>query len=194
MVLGHDLERDRHLGRIAQLRRVGARRGQDRPGGRALGAVLHFPTQRRELVSQRIGPVPVPGLTRAGALVDQTTDIVREGGGGHERKYSWGWPEGTGRAESTTTLLSDHESHLPHLPGADTSHQPCPHEVQTQPMMTNEVGKLLTASEVAEMLHLHVNTVKRLGDRGELPFFRVCKRGDRRFRYDDVVEFLRRAK
>ena len=68
------------------------------------------------------------------------------------------------------------------------------HEDQTQPMMTNEVGKLLTASEVAEMLHLHVNTVKRLGDRGELPFFRVCKRGDRRFRYDDVVEFLRRAK
>ena len=36
-------------------------------------------------------------------------------------------------------------------------------------MMTNEVGKLLTAAEVAEMLHLHVNTVKRLGDRGELP-------------------------
>ena len=61
-------------------------------------------------------------------------------------------------------------------------------------MMTNEVGKLLTASEVADMLHLHVNTVKRLCDRGELPFFRVCKRGDRRFRYDDVVEFLRRAK
>ena len=56
-------------------------------------------------------------------------------------------------------------------------------------MMTNEVGKLLTAAEVAEMLHLHVNTVKRLGDRGELPFFRVCKRGDRRFRYDDVLEF-----
>ena len=27
-------------------------------------------------------------------------------------------------------------------------------------MMTNEVGKLLTASEVAEMLHLHVNTVR----------------------------------
>ncbi|MGH2417746.1 MAG: helix-turn-helix domain-containing protein [Candidatus Limnocylindria bacterium] len=60
--------------------------------------------------------------------------------------------------------------------------------------MTNEVGKLLTAAEVAEMLHLHVNTVKRLGDRGELPFFRVCKRGDRRFRLDDVLDFLRRAK
>ena len=61
-------------------------------------------------------------------------------------------------------------------------------------MMTNEVGKLLTASEVADMLHIHVNTVKRLGDRGEIPFFRVVKRGDRRFRYDDVIEFLRRAK
>jgi excisionase family DNA binding protein len=61
-------------------------------------------------------------------------------------------------------------------------------------MMQNGVGKLLTASEVAEMLHLHVNTVKRLGDRGELPFYRVCKRGDRRFRLDDVLEFLRRNK
>jgi excisionase family DNA binding protein len=61
-------------------------------------------------------------------------------------------------------------------------------------MMTNEVGRLMTASEVADMLHLHVNTVKRLGDRGELPFFRVTSRGDRRFRYEDVIEFLRRAK
>ena len=61
-------------------------------------------------------------------------------------------------------------------------------------MMTNEVGKLLTASEVADMLHLHVNTVKRLGDRGELPFYRVCKRGDRRFRLEDVLEFLTRVK
>jgi excisionase family DNA binding protein len=61
-------------------------------------------------------------------------------------------------------------------------------------MISNEVGKLLTATEVAEMLHLHVNTVKRLGDRGEIPFYRVCKRGDRRFRHDDVLDFLRRAK
>jgi len=56
----------------------------------------------------------------------------------------------------------------------------------------NELGPMLTASEVAEMLHLHVNTVKRLGDRGELPFYRVCKRGDRRFRLEDVMKFLSR--
>jgi excisionase family DNA binding protein len=57
-------------------------------------------------------------------------------------------------------------------------------------MAINELGPMLTATEVADMLHLHVNTVKRLGDRGELPFYRVCKRGDRRFRLDDVLRFL----
>jgi excisionase family DNA binding protein len=57
-----------------------------------------------------------------------------------------------------------------------------------------ELGRMLTASEVAEMLHLHVNTVKRLGDRGELPFYRVCKRGDRRFRLEDVMMFLDRSR
>jgi excisionase family DNA binding protein len=59
-------------------------------------------------------------------------------------------------------------------------------------MAVRELGPLLTASEVAAMLHLHVNTVKRLGDRGELPFFRVSSRGDRRFRLEDVMEFLAR--
>jgi excisionase family DNA binding protein len=61
-------------------------------------------------------------------------------------------------------------------------------------MAVNELGPMLTATEVAEMLHLHVNTVKRLGDRGELPFYRVCKRGDRRFRLEDVMKFLSQNK
>jgi len=56
--------------------------------------------------------------------------------------------------------------------------------------MALNLDRMLTAAEVAEMLHLHVNTVKRLGDRGELPFYRVCKRGDRRFRLEDVQRFL----
>lgn len=59
-------------------------------------------------------------------------------------------------------------------------------------MAVSDLGPLLTASEVAQMLHIHVNTVKRLGDRGELPFFRVCSRGDRRFRLEDVIAFLSR--
>src|SRR3989304_7724154 len=65
-------------------------------------------------------------------------------------------------------------------------------EVGTQmaSMAVHELGPMLTASEVAELLHLHVNTVKRLGDRGELPFYRVCKRGDRRFRLADGLPLL----
>jgi excisionase family DNA binding protein len=61
---------------------------------------------------------------------------------------------------------------------------------QMATMAVNELGKMLTASEVAEMLHLHVNTVKRLGDRGELKYYKVCKRGDRRFLLEDVRRFL----
>jgi len=57
-------------------------------------------------------------------------------------------------------------------------------------LAVNELGKMLTASEVAEMLHLHVNTVKRLGDRGELKYYKVCKRGDLRFLLEDVRRFL----
>lgn len=50
--------------------------------------------------------------------------------------------------------------------------------------------RLMTTSEVAEHLYLHVNTVKRLGDRGELKFIRVCRRGDRRYRREDVAAYL----
>lgn len=50
---------------------------------------------------------------------------------------------------------------------------------------------MLTTAEVAEMLHLHVNTVKRLADRGELKFVRVTRRGDRRYRPEDVEAYLR---
>jgi excisionase family DNA binding protein len=96
-------------------------------------------------------------------------------------------------ANATSTLLSDQKPRPPHL-SAHVPDRLGVAEGTTGPMMTNEVGKLLTASEVAELLHLHVNTVKRLGDRGEPPFFRVTRRGDRRFRYDDVLEFLRRDK
>ena len=57
-------------------------------------------------------------------------------------------------------------------------------------MRLNGMTTMFEWARVADMLHLHVNTVKRLGDRGELPFYRVCKRGDRRFRLDDVMKFL----
>jgi excisionase family DNA binding protein len=83
------------------------------------------------------------------------------------------------------------------VPGSERSRAPSSNPSQCEVRITQmasmaarELGPMLTASEVAELLHLHVNTVKRLGDRGELPFYRVCKRGDRRFRLDDVLTFL----
>ena len=61
-------------------------------------------------------------------------------------------------------------------------------------MDPGQIGPMLTANEVADLLHVHVNTVKRLGDRGEIPFYRIGKRGDRRFRLDDVIAFLARSR
>ena len=52
------------------------------------------------------------------------------------------------------------------------------------------MNKMLKVHEVADRLGLHRNTVRRLSDRGELLSFRVCKRGDRRWREEDVDRYL----
>lgn len=49
---------------------------------------------------------------------------------------------------------------------------------------------LLTVGEVAEFLHIHPNTVRRWNDRGILPAYHICRRGDRRFRPIDIALFL----
>ena len=86
--------------------------------------------------------------------------------------------------------ISEPHSTPGHPKGADATKRAQRGNDHMGSMAVNELGPMLTATEVADMLHLHVNTVKRLGDRGELPFYRVCKRGDRRFRLDDVMKFL----
>lgn len=48
---------------------------------------------------------------------------------------------------------------------------------------------LLSCKEVALLLGLHTNTVKRLSP-GTLPYVRVVKRGDRRYRPSDVQAYL----
>jgi excisionase family DNA binding protein len=49
---------------------------------------------------------------------------------------------------------------------------------------------MLTVREVAEMLHIHTNTVRRWSDQGVLRAYRITHRGDRRFRREDVAHFL----
>lgn len=48
---------------------------------------------------------------------------------------------------------------------------------------------MLTASAVAAVLCVHVNTVKHIPPR-ELPYVRVTSRGDRRYRASDLAAYI----
>ncbi len=49
---------------------------------------------------------------------------------------------------------------------------------------------MLTTSDVARLLGLHVNTVRRWTDKGILNGYRIGSRGDRRYRQGDILSFL----
>jgi len=49
---------------------------------------------------------------------------------------------------------------------------------------------MLTAGEAAQLLGIHVNTVRRWSKKGILRAYRICSRGDRRFRREDIDRFL----
>ena len=49
---------------------------------------------------------------------------------------------------------------------------------------------MLTTSEVARVLHIHVNTVRRWSNQGVLRAYRIGPRGDRRCKREDINKFL----
>lgn len=49
---------------------------------------------------------------------------------------------------------------------------------------------LLTVSQVAEILNVHPNSVRRWADMNLFPSYRIGFRGDRRFKAEDVSGFL----
>jgi excisionase family DNA binding protein len=51
-------------------------------------------------------------------------------------------------------------------------------------------ASMLTVQDVAELLNVHVNTVRRWSDNNILKAYRITKRGDRRFRKEDISTFL----
>jgi len=51
-------------------------------------------------------------------------------------------------------------------------------------------ANLLTLGQVARLLHLHPNTVRRWSNKGVLKSYRICERGDRRFKNEDVNQLL----
>ena len=52
---------------------------------------------------------------------------------------------------------------------------------------------MLTTSDVAQLLGLHPNTVRRWNAKGILKSYRISSRGDRRFRWEDIDSFLKEA-
>jgi len=54
----------------------------------------------------------------------------------------------------------------------------------------NQMDPMLTVREVAQLLHIHSNTVRRWSDRGIIRAYHITRRGDRRFRRGDIARFL----
>ncbi|MDV2989702.1 MAG: helix-turn-helix domain-containing protein [Dehalogenimonas sp.] len=52
------------------------------------------------------------------------------------------------------------------------------------------VTPMLTTSEVAVVLNVHINTVRRWSNQGTLKSYQLGPRGDRRFRREDIDAFL----
>lgn len=49
---------------------------------------------------------------------------------------------------------------------------------------------MLTSTDVARLLSVHINTVRRWTNGGILNAYRIGPRGDRRFRQEDIASFL----
>ena len=54
----------------------------------------------------------------------------------------------------------------------------------------NEIVPMLTVKDVSRLLHIHVNTVRRWSDQDIIRSYRITRRGDRRFRQEDIARFL----
>lgn len=52
------------------------------------------------------------------------------------------------------------------------------------------IDEMLTIRQVARLLHVHPNTLRRWSNDGRLRAYRITSRGDRRFRHEDVARFL----
>jgi len=50
---------------------------------------------------------------------------------------------------------------------------------------------MLTTTEVAHFLHVHPNTVRQWANKELIRVYRLGPRGDRRFKQEDIEDFLR---
>jgi excisionase family DNA binding protein len=54
----------------------------------------------------------------------------------------------------------------------------------------NKLDSMLTVREVAKLLNVHPNTLRRWADKGMIESFRITSRGDRRFVSRNIDQFL----
>ena len=52
------------------------------------------------------------------------------------------------------------------------------------------INPMLTIGDVARLLNVHINTVRRWSNQGILKTYRIGSRGDRRFEREDITDFL----
>jgi len=52
------------------------------------------------------------------------------------------------------------------------------------------LSDMLTIREVARLLHVHPNTLRRWSNTGRLRPYRINSRGDRRFKREEIAKFL----
>jgi len=55
---------------------------------------------------------------------------------------------------------------------------------------TGRISTMITTAEAAQLLHMHVNTVRRWSDKGVIESYRIGPRGDRRFIPEDIIRLL----
>jgi excisionase family DNA binding protein len=52
------------------------------------------------------------------------------------------------------------------------------------------MSDMLTVREVARLLHVHPNTLRRWSNNGRIRAYRITPRGDRRFKREEIDRFL----
>lgn len=62
------------------------------------------------------------------------------------------------------------------------------------PNKKDSLSKLLTIRQAAEILNVHVETLRRWDNKGELPAIKVNDRGDRRYKEEDIKSYLNKRK
>ena len=57
-------------------------------------------------------------------------------------------------------------------------------------MDDNDIGPMLTVTEVAKILHVHSNTARRWANQGVIKTYCIGTRKDRRFKREDIDHYL----